>query len=539
MKKMDIKETTLRDVIAVLFRHKAVIISSFFVIMTTVYIATELRTPVYEAQVKMLLSRMTQRDIRTGGPQDTKDFGFGSPIDTVIEMVTAKPVMERVVNALRLDNRPLDFERRFAPRLKRILIDRSMEKFKSALDKMNPTERQAYLFQNALEQLSGQVEAYQAGETSLFIINVRDFDPEIAVILANSISRSYVIFDLEQQIADLQLVYGEKHSTIQKLQQHINKLEETLDGRLIPDIEAIGPAGVKIVAQARESSPVAMKPSTSGLRAIAFIMSIMSGVVIAFGIEHFKQTFSSPRDIETHLNVPLLGSIPKTRGRKNSTLNDNFSPDAKVSEAYQHLSNQLYFYVKERHFKSIVIINTDSAEVAPSVVANLSYCLSHTFNGNTGLKVLLIDANVSSSSRNHIADADNKIGLTDVLNGRVSFEDSIQSLDSNLNIITSGNTSVHPLALLETSVMSDVIKMAEESYDLVFIYWHVHVKNLSDMLAVSALTDGVVIVLNEGETRRLVIKDIINRLEEKKSNVIGVILNNRKFPLPDIVYKLT
>ncbi len=529
-----IKEKTLRDLLAVLFRHKLVIISIFAVIMTTVYITTELRTPLYMAEVKMLLSRTTPRDLRIEGDKETKDFGFGSPIDTVIEMVQAKPVVERVVKALRLDNRPIDFERRFAPRLKRILLDRSMKKIKSEFDRMNPKDRQAYLYQNAVDQLSGQISAYQSGETSLFVIEVRDYDPNIAVILANSVSRSFVIFDLEQQIADLRMIYGEKHSSIQKLHQHIEKMEETLDGRMIPDIEAIGPAGVKIVGQARDSAPVPMKPDRSSLLIIGLIMSVVSSVVIPFGIEHFKQTFSSPRDVETYLDIPLLGSIPKRRDKKNSMLDENFSSDSVLIEAYQSVSNQIYSFLKEKRLKSILIITMHATKNDFSVGANIA----RNLNNNGEYKTLIIDVNLRALSGYQIP-GNNNTGLADVLNGKVSFEDAVHILNSNLSVLLPGNTPSSSIPLFDSSAMYDLLEKVEKVYDSVIVICNADPNNTADVLALSSLTDGVVIVLNEGESRRLVVKDLIIRLEQKKSHIMGVIFNNRKYSIPEIVYKLT
>jgi capsular polysaccharide biosynthesis protein/Mrp family chromosome partitioning ATPase len=529
-----IKEKTLRDLLSVLFRHKLVIISIFAIIMTTVYISNELRTPLYVAEVKMLLSRSTPRDLRVEGETNTKDFGFGSPIDTVIEMVQAKPVVERVVKALRLDNRPLDFERPFASRLKRILIDASMKKIKREIDKMNPKDRQAYLFQRTVDQLSGQISAYRYGETSLFVIEVRDYDPNIVVILANSVSRSFVIFDLEQQIADLQLTYGEKYSSIQKLHQHIEKMEETLDGRTIPDLEAIGPAGVKIVGQARESNPVPMKPDKFSLLAIGFIMSIVSSIVISFGIEHLKQTFTSPRDVETYLDIPLLGSIPKQKGKRNGMLDENFSSDPVLIETYQSVSNHIYSSLKEKQLKSILMINMNATKNASSVGANIA----RNLNNNGEHKALIIDVNTRSLPGYQISGNDNA-GLADVLNGRVSFEDAVQMLDSNLSVLLSGNTSSSSIPLFDPSAMNDLLEKVENVYDSVIVVCNADSNNTADVLALSSLADGVVIVLNEGESRRLIVKDLIIRLEKKKSNIIGVIFNNRRYPIPEMVYKLT
>ena len=57
--------------------------------------------------------------------------------------------------------------------------------------------------------------------------------PVAAAVIANVVSRSYVIFDLEQQLAELKLKYGRKHPTVNHIEESIEGLMETLSGELM------------------------------------------------------------------------------------------------------------------------------------------------------------------------------------------------------------------------------------------------------------------------------------------------------------------
>ena len=87
--------------------------------------------------------------------------------------------------------------------------------------------------------------------------------------------------------------------------------------------------------------------------------------------------------------------------------------------------------------------------------------------------------------------------------------------------------------------MSGLLNKVKDNYDAVIVDSNIDLKNISDVLLLSTLTDGVIILLNEGGTRRLFVQDIIGRLEEMKINVIGVILNNCRYPIPEIFYRFT
>lgn len=97
--------STLRDYLRIVFRHKAITINTFLIIIISTVIGLELRTPVYQSHVKMLVSAEKQ---------------FESPYYKVLqgyqhltqnEIVFSNPVIERAVKALRFQERPPDYDR--------------------------------------------------------------------------------------------------------------------------------------------------------------------------------------------------------------------------------------------------------------------------------------------------------------------------------------------------------------------------------------------------------------------------------------------
>src|SRR5574337_792496 len=90
---------TVRDYLKIIFRHKTVIITTFVTVMIIAFIGAELKTPVYEAQVKMLIS--AEKLIES---PYYKVLTTGQTIDastTQGEIVISNPVIERAVKALK------------------------------------------------------------------------------------------------------------------------------------------------------------------------------------------------------------------------------------------------------------------------------------------------------------------------------------------------------------------------------------------------------------------------------------------------------
>jgi capsular exopolysaccharide synthesis family protein len=520
---------TLRDILRVVFRYKLIVITVFMTIMVTVIIGLELRTPLYESRVKILVTGKMPKDVEV-----QRELGPGSLIETQRVLVKSLPVIERTVKALKLYQRPLDYERQFASRLKAFLIDRHIEKLKLRLEKMTPEQRMAFLYRRAVGNLMGRISTRPVGkDTSIFEIIVRDYSPAGAAIIANSISRSYVIFDLEQQIAELQLIYGEKNATIIKLENHIKKLQDSLNGKPLPDIDAIGPASVKIIDQAKMGTMVRMRPSRRSALIAGFIMSLVTSIVLAFIFDYADQTFKSPQDVKSFLNLPLLGSIPKKK-RKNQPLITEINPVTEYTQSFLNLSEQIYLSMKAKNLKTLLITDAEGSEDTVKIIANLSAVLAY----KAGHKVLIIDANLRTPEVSKIFKISNVPGLADVLEGKISFEDAVQNLDSNLTVLPAGETILNPINLLESSTMSDLIKRIQGKYDLIFIN-SADLKNFIDAVVLSSVIDGVILVVNEGKTRRHVVKNAIIPLEQKKVNILGIILNNRKYVIPKIIYKIT
>ncbi len=529
-------ETTLRDLLRVVFRHKLIFLLVFIVIVPAVYIGMELRTPRYRSQVVMLVAGTMQKDVEL-----QRSLGPGSIVATQMMLVKSLPIIKRASEALKLYDRPIDYEKRYATKLKSALIEYKVKKQLAAMEGVDDAERKRSLVNSALVDLRDAVSIGGVGgggqmQTSMFSINVDDFDPRAASIMANVVSRSYVIFDIEQQIAELKLTYGEKNATIIRLRNYINTLEESLDGRQIPDIEAIGPASVKIVGQASYGRILPMKPGKNTALIIAILMSTILSTTLAYVFDYFDQTFKSPQDIETYLNVRYLGSISKRKSKDEILISHSDSMNTDYSKSSQNLSENIYLLLNDKDIKSLLIVDAEGSEETAAVIANIGIYLANKVNS----RVLIIDANVRETSvkMSQVLNIDDSTGLTEVFDGQAAFEDAVQILGPNFSVLTSGKTLINPKTLLESDMLSDLIRETKENYDVVLINC-ADMKNYTDAAVLASLTNGIVLVINEGQIRRQIVENAIAPIKENNVNIVGAVINNRMHVIPEIIYKLT
>jgi capsular exopolysaccharide synthesis family protein len=521
-------EMTLRDYVRVLFRNKAVIVTVMLTVLAVAFIGLKWMTPIYEAQVKVLISAEKQvespyyREIL--GPNNTE------MVLTQSEIVRSHPILERTVKALRLYDRPIDYERQFASPLKHALIDFKAERTRRKLAGRSPDQQRMSLFRLAVADLKDRVTVEPIRDANLFTISVREFSPVGAAITANTVSRSYLIFDLEQQLAELRLKYGEKHQAVQQLTDNIRRMSESLGGGPVPDVEAIGPASVKIMEQA--SIPMGpVGPPKAPLLALAGAMSFFLGVILAFLFEYLDQTVKSPTDVERYLKVPYLASVPK-RSFWNRSLITNVSAGNAYAEAYRALSDQLYLQLKERNASSLLVTGPVPQEGATTTIANLGLF----FSSRAGQDVLLIDANLRRPTLHRYFQKPQGAGLAELLEGREPWESALVQVAPNLWILPAGSTNLNPLTLFDSPRLTSILEQAKARFKMVLIDC-ADTRRYADSTILARLVDGVVLVVADGKTRRQVLQSALEPLAHLQAKLLGVVLNARRFVIPRVIYE--
>lgn len=118
-------------------------------------------------------------------------------------------------------------------------------------------------------QLAGKLSVNLKNDTRLIEITAQDTDPELAMVIANKVAEVFK-----------------------------QKVVELMD---VENVQVIDRAEVPI-------SPV--KPKKELNIAIATFIGLMTGLGIIFLIEYLDNTIKTPEDIEKHLGLPVIGTIP-------------------------------------------------------------------------------------------------------------------------------------------------------------------------------------------------------------------------------------
>lgn len=154
-----------------------------------------------------------------------------------------------------------------------------------------------------------------------------------------------------------------------------------------------------------------------------------------------------------------------------------------------------------------------------------------------GSSICIVDSNFQEASLHTQFKANNGFGLVEALTGDNPIREYTQRLSrSNLFLLTTGAVNAGSEKLLTSARMRARISELRSEFDFVLIdVPPINTSNQALILGSSA--DGVVLVLKANSTRRDSTRDAIQQLQSSNVRLLGAVLNQRTFPIPERIYK--
>ncbi len=183
--------------------------------------------------------------------------------------------------------------------------------------------------------------------------------------------------------------------------------------------------------------------------------------------------------------------------------------------------------------KTIIFTGTIHGEGSSTTAVGFASSLAQSYQ----LKVLLMDLNFRTPGLHRFVDGVETHGLLDVFSDDDGFE-SIRSGQSreNLYVIASNGDFAAPAGFFESELFAEFLKTMRESFDYVILDAP-PVTIFSDAQIIGRLADAVVLILESGKTRRQVALKAITEIEASGGNLLGVVLNKRKYYIPKWLYR--
>jgi non-specific protein-tyrosine kinase len=199
------------------------------------------------------------------------------------------------------------------------------------------------------------------------------------------------------------------------------------------------------------------------------------------------------------------------------TITDPRSP---ASEAYRALRTNLSFYNLDKPLRTLVITSPAAGEGKSTTAANLAVTMAQS-----GRRTILVDCDLRRPSQHEVFGLLMSPGLTNVALDEVGDLPLQATAVENLWLLSSGPKPPNPADVLGASRMDSLIEQLMEKAEIV-LFDAPPVMAAADAVILGAKTDGVLLVIQAGKTRRDHSERARELLEKARVRIIGATLTN-------------
>lgn len=160
-------------------------------------------------------------------------------------------------------------------------------------------------------------------------------------------------------------------------------------------------------------------------------------------------------------------------------------------------------------------------------------CTADVLSNATRGRVCLLDADLTFPTLHRVYSISNQNGLAAVLEGLCSVSSATKRAGENLWIVPAGIWPAN--SQMTAAIFHETIVDLLDKFEYVLISAPDY-DQYAELGVIGAATEGAVLVLDARTTRRVEAQRAKAALEMAKIPILGSVLNNRSFPIPDFLY---
>ncbi|HBB77913.1 GumC family protein [Stutzerimonas nitrititolerans] len=342
---------------------------------------------------------------------------------------------------------------------------------------------------------------------------------QLAVANENSLRASFN--DNKEQIQDI----SRKEFKVRDLQREVEAnraLYDTFMTRLQETTATsdLSSTNARIVDEAIPPAQ-ASEPNTKLFMVVALFLALVVGIAQAIIREILDNTFKSSDEVETKLNLPVMGIVPQVPRNLRKQVSHLFqrNEEKRFCEAIRTIRTNITLTEGNQPRQVLVVTSTAPGEGKSSVSANLAFAMGQLN------RVLLIDADLRRATLDQTFEfAPGTPGLANLIGGNAKLDDCIRSV-GNVDMISAGTVPSNPLELLSSPRFAKLLEAVKGRYDRIIIDSPPS-QAVSDAAVLSILADAVIYVIKSESTLIPHAQKGVAQLLQSNAPVAGVVLNH-------------
>jgi capsular exopolysaccharide synthesis family protein len=206
--------------------------------------------------------------------------------------------------------------------------------------------------------------------------------------------------------------------------------------------------------------------------------------------------------------------------------------------SYSHLEwcNELRAKIvtarRDGEIKTLMFTGASSGCGSTTIAAGFALNLAKVFQK----KILLVDANLRKPMLQSFFDKYDGHVISQLFPNGTKMERKLEGKKGVLNVITCNENHAAAVDIFSSNEFHDFIMMMKSKFDYV-IFDTAPISKFSESRILACLLDGILLIVESTKDRKQVILKAKKQIDSCNSNLIGVILNRRKYYIPSWLYK--
>lgn len=271
-------------------------------------------------------------------------------------------------------------------------------------------------------------------------------------------------------------------------------------------------------------------PEHSVYPVLTYAMAIFCATATALGlgiiyvVDLLDDRLRSPEEVREELRLPVLGIIRKLPDEEVEQSNIYVHSFAQTPHAECFRTLKTSISMSAMDTKCIAVTSSEASEGKTTTTVNLAASYAQT-----GVRTLLIDADMRRPGLSRLLDVRTKGGLSEILRAKSDIpqacEQRVVSTEVPLlDVLPCGPRILNAGMLLSMPSLADMLDWAMSEYDQVIIDCPPTLP-VSDAAIVGRYVDGLLFVMNPDKTHRRSVTRAVDQLRSMGLKIIGIVAN--------------
>lgn len=335
-------------------------------------------------------------------------------------------------------------------------------------------------------EVASKVSATAVPETVILSVTVTDTSARRAQDIADSLGRQFA-----RQVTQLETPEGAAGSTVK--------------------VTTVQPA---------DHRPTPVSPDLQRNVGVGVVLGLLGGLGLSLLRGRLDNTVKGPDDVRRLSGSGVIGTVLEDPRLASEHLVTDLETHSPAAEAYRAIRTNLQFLDVDNPPRVIVVSSSVPGEGKSTLAVNLATVLAQS-----GSRVTLVEADLRRPRVTRYMGLISGAGLSNVLGGSATLYDVSQPWrEGRLSVLGAGPMPPNPSEMLGSINMRKLLEHLRQTNDFVLIDAP-PLLPVTDAAVLTALSDGCVLAVRFGKTRRDELAEATAALERVDGRLLGVVLN--------------